>query len=52
MYTLFETLRFQKVVQKHLLVYGGIFNVHFVEKFVLSLAVKGFCKLVNISRSY
>jgi len=32
--------------------YGGIYNIHFVENFVFSLAVKEVLKSINISRSY
>jgi len=32
--------------------YGRTYNAHFVANFVLSLAVKEFGKLINISQSY
>jgi len=32
--------------------YGGIYNAHVVENFVLRSAVKEFRKSINISRSY
>jgi len=32
--------------------YGGLYNIYFVENFVLSLAVKESRKSINFSRSY